>query len=382
MSHKKVQQKPRSSAFAPRALPLLRSAAAKSAFYVPWVSLCAAPLCDLLLGSNAHAVGAALLLLSALFFGLPHGASDLQVLKRLLPRTRTKRAPFILASAIYLCLALAMLGLWAISPPIALVLFLSVSAWHFGEGDVVWSREAERLWPFEAIGRGLLIIMAPIYFHPVEARSILLGLLDGADVAHAGRTIAALQSLAGPLLIIALGLTAAGNVASLRHKGLAIARGPFVVPSNPQALKWLEVALLLLAFWATSPLLALAFYFVGVHSWRHILRLQVRSGEFAGAWRAAWFFHRRWLAATALTLAIFLPFLWLKGRGWLMEQPVSAYLILLSALALPHAALIAWAESDSRSQDETDEQDRSPLSKKGRNANLLQTTGAKIVSRA
>lgn len=375
MSRTEVRAKPKSSAEASGALPLLRSAAAKSAFYVPWASLCAAPLCDLLLGTRANRVGVWLLLLSALLFGLPHGASDLQVLKR----TQAKRTSFVWAVLAYLGLALVVLALWAFSPSVALILFLAVSAWHFGEGDAIWSREEERSWPLEAIGRGLLIVMAPVCFHPTEAGSILSVLLSGDDTARAERTITTLQFLAGPLLLVALGLVAASSIASRRAKSPAVGRTPLVVPSNSLALRWIEIALLLFAFWATTPLLALAFYFIGVHSWRHILRLQIRSGEFVGAWRTAWRFHRRWFAATALTLAIFLPLFWLGSGVWILAQPVAAYLMLLSALAVPHAALIAWAERALWANGEGDEGAPGDLlaEEKEQNAQSTRAAGAR-----
>ena len=75
--------------------------------------------------------------------------------------------------------------LWIIFPTITLSIFLLVACYHFGKEDTAFLLEKEKF--FESIGansfvyfsKGLLIIVAPLYFHNEETLSIFK--LLGAD---------------------------------------------------------------------------------------------------------------------------------------------------------------------------------------------------------
>uniref|UniRef100_A0A831XHH6 Beta-carotene 15,15'-monooxygenase n=1 Tax=Thermus islandicus TaxID=540988 RepID=A0A831XHH6_9DEIN len=90
-----------------------------------------------------------LLLLSALVLGLPHGAADLVLARRL----GLRLVPFV---GLYLLLAGLALGVFLLFPPLALLLFLALALLH-------WGRLEER----GALGylRAALVLLLPFLCH-------------------------------------------------------------------------------------------------------------------------------------------------------------------------------------------------------------------------
>ena len=72
-------------------------------------------------------------LLCIVFIGLPHGAFD-GALYALLP-SGERKASLLRFLALYSLTALLIIGLWLVFPVISLLLFLAISAFHFGKGD-------------------------------------------------------------------------------------------------------------------------------------------------------------------------------------------------------------------------------------------------------
>ncbi len=285
-------------------------------------------------GENSETVGAWLLLGSALLFGLPHGAYDFWILFDSTRRNgQSSRALFGLL-AIYLILALAVVGVWYFLPSVVLIGFLALTAWHFGSGDAIWETENRKDWFINSLGRGLLIMSAPLAFYQIES-GLVLAKLD------AGST-EILLSAAPYTLVIGILLLALNNVAALFRTSEA--------QSAKRLLTLLEASFLLLFFWLTTPLLAVTVYLIGVHSWRHLLRLELyerseKVFERKNLRQIIGGFHRRALPITLVSLTGLSLIFWL----WQLQiadlsNYTSAYLVLLSALTVPHAALITWTE--------------------------------------
>ncbi len=271
-----------------------------------------------------------MLLLSALFFGLPHGGYDFWIL---FDSTRRHSRSFYRLSwllVFYLMLSLVVIGVWYFLPSVILLLFLALTAWHFGSGDAVWFAENKSNWLLHSFGRGLLVIFAPLTFYPNESSAVLTKL----DTNSTSLLISlAPYALPGGLLI-----ALAAYIQNLKFN------------NQHRISSFLETLILLFFFWLTTPLLAITVYFIGVHSWRHLLRLKIyeqddRAFENSSWWQIIRKFHLRSLPLTLISLT---------GLGfifWLLDLKIndianytSAYLVLLSALTFPHAVLIAWKE--------------------------------------
>ncbi len=266
------------------------------------------------------------MLMSALVFGLPHGACDFWILQQTMRTQNQGLGSLFSLLSVYLFLALATVAVWYFSPALALSGFLILTAWHFGSGDAVWESQPD--WLPSSLGRGLLVLASPLVFHSQASTAVLLGLTGKTGV----QTVEILAQLAPTFLLAGIVLLIIG----CRRKLFSL----FL----------LENIWLLLFFWLTSPLLAVTFYLIGVHSWRHLLRLNVyemheKPFSLNNVWTLIGNYHRRALPFTLLSLigSLSIILIWQIRLSHLLEW-TSAYLVLLSALTVPHAALISWTE--------------------------------------
>ena len=261
-------------------------------------------------------------LASIAVFGLAHGACDLWLPGWVLRRAATGRflAGFCLG---YLGLACAVLLLWRWRPTLALAGFLLLTAWHWGSADAVLT--GSRSWRFGLLawGRGLMVVAAPAAFHPRATWQVLGPLAAGAS---ATRPPDHWQAFA--VVILSLGVGMQGLTWPLRSR------------SHGTAGHHLETFFLLALFALADPLTATALYFIWFHAWRHLLRLcRWQSPGERNLWVGLARFH---LAALPCSLGA-LGLLWLVARLW-PGDILRAYLVLLSAVTLPHAVLVLWLD--------------------------------------
>ena len=215
-------------------------------------------------------------LISAVLIGLPHGAADWGVLRRLV--ARKDRTGSLTGVGIYSALLLASTLVVFVTPPLGLAVFLLISAWHFGGADAYdfggqfRLRTRPRLLRVTAASRGLLIVTSPFVFRfadmfgaceawcsmlssswiPMDYSRSFQGLILGSFI---------LSAIAAVLVVIALTLSA-----------------------NARAAGWLglETILLVTIFAFLHPLFALGAYFLCWHSLRHISHLRKLVNPGAG----------------------------------------------------------------------------------------------------
>ena len=237
--------------------------------------------------------------------GVPHGAVDHRVARPLL-RPRLGRAWFAAFAAPYLgAAALVLLG-WVVAPVASLVAFLAISVFHFGTED------AEGEGPVARLARGGAPVALPILMHP-EGTARFFETLAGAPLDLRGLQLAAWAWV--PLAVIHL----ARLVASRRTGAVA------------------EVAAVVAVFAVAPPLAAFAFYFVALHSPRHMDELARRhdAHEPARGWRWAV------LRSVPLSAATFtMGYLVFRGlSGGFEERFLQATFWGLAALTVPHVLL-------------------------------------------
>lgn len=252
-----------------------------------------------LAGPSAQAA----LLVAAVAAGLPHGALDHEVARRVFaPRWGARWAwPFLGG---YLALLAGTLALWRAAPGAALLGFLFLSALHFGEEDA--GGDGAPGWPAR-LAHGGLPIIAPALARPDEVRSIF-ALLAG--------------DAAGPVLDLLRGPAAAGWLVAA---ALSFRSG------RGRGARAGELAALFLLFAAAPPLAAFAIYFAVIHSPRAVAALDSRAR--LGA---------RVLPLTVAGLGLG-ALIW---RWWPGEEAggaVRACFLLLAALTVPHMWL-AWLD--------------------------------------
>jgi Brp/Blh family beta-carotene 15,15'-monooxygenase len=218
------------------------------------------------------------LAVAGVLLGLPHGAVDHRVpgwaTARPLPR---RRLAALLAG--YLLVVGAGAFALAAAPLPTLVLFLAVSAWHFGRGEVVEAAEAEgRAVPgigddlLPCLAHGLVVTVLPVAAWPHASLPLLAVLAPGIAQAPGWLPTALAVVTAG-----VVGLALAG----LLRQGRLGATG--------------ELALLAATFWLVHPFAAFGVYFGLWHALRHTARLvdlaaadgPLRAGLRQFCWQAA-----------------------------------------------------------------------------------------------
>ncbi len=285
-------------------------------------------------GEESETLGAWLLLASALAFGLPHGAYDFFILLDKTQNQTNHFRSFLKNLTSYLVLVILTVGIWLFLPSVALIGFLALTAWHFGSGDAIWENDLGHNWLTHSLARGLLVMSAPLTFYPQESATVL-SKLDPNSVER-------LVTFAPYALVIGILLFFLNSFALIfQASKLDLRRESFI---------WLETTFLMIFFWLATPLLAVTIYLVGVHSWRHLLRLNIyerkgKVGEFDSVWQNLRKFHQRAMPMTILSLVgpMLVVWLWQLRISDLFEK-TSAFLVLLSALTVPHAILITWTE--------------------------------------
>lgn len=261
-------------------------------------------------GSELLALGALVLLL-----GVPHGALDVVVARRLFGALSFRS--WIVFSLLYVGLAAFVVVVWWWLPVPFLCGFLLLSALHFG-GDM-----ATGVSGLERLLYGGTVIVLPALWHGAELQH-LLGLVAGP--ASAAVIVPVLSLIALPWLCA------------------IVAACMLAVRASPAAAA--EWAALAIVSATASPLVAFTVYFCAMHSPRHILKtLASLSGSQArNAMKMALWPTLVVLEAAVLTLAL--------TSGVPLETRVMQLVFVgLAALTLPHMALLERARQASLAPD-------------------------------
>jgi Brp/Blh family beta-carotene 15,15'-monooxygenase len=238
-------------------------------------------------------------ILGLLLVGIPHGALDhLHILKE---PSLAKLFFYILK---YLFLGTAMYFSWSVSAPLALFLFLTYSAWHFGEADLkLWIPTVK--WPAIFIW-GLYVLLTLLFSHFTELGAMLKSMK----------------------VILPKGLIAAMNTNSFALIYFEVMVGLLFLWRFP--LKSVFCSLILLFIAAQLPLLAaFGLYFIFQHSINGWKQLKSSLGMTNMS---------LWIHALPFTIGSFLILCVL----YYFDIPVNwgQAFIFLSALSFPHVFLM------------------------------------------
>ncbi len=250
-----------------------------------------------------------LLVALLILLGLPHGATDAWIARRI--GVFQKPLGWLTFNLAYLALALLVAGVWWQLPVFALSAFLVISAWHFS-GD--WSPS---LAGAKRMLSGLSVLGLPAIFHPSEVAEIF-------------------ELLAGP------GSSAVAVI--LQWAGIAAMMG-IVVLLIREALgkNWSvvsEFALLIVLAFAAPPLVYFTLYFCLLHSPRHF-----RSTlNLAGAdQRANLAVHAAAYTLATVVIAVGLATFFLSQSS-ISDTALQTVFIGLAALTVPHMLVTQKAE--------------------------------------
>mgnify|MGYP005847784225 FL=1 len=277
-------------------------------------------------GTPSAGVSAAIMIVAVGLIGLPHGAYDLEVARRLYAQ-RFGALWWPIFGFAYLALAALALGLWVTAPAVGLVLLLVGGAAHWGLDDLEQQSRGAVRGGWLALSRGAIPVAAPMAFHPDAVAEIFAALLSAGSVdAQAVRAWGAVW----------LAAALPGIVGSLRlgPGGSAAARVRVIA----------EPIVLLLWFAAAPPIIAFSLYFCMWHAVRHSLRSALNANPGAGLAAALASYAKAAALPTVLTwaLAAWAYAAWFGQEGF-SRSGWSIVFIGLFALTVPHVTL-EWLE--------------------------------------
>jgi len=319
-----------------RARPAFPSAIAWNG--VPWICLATTVAIAALQPAFLAAGSVYVWVISILVLGLPHGACDPLVLSRLRPGRWAwrDRATFYL---LYLAAAGLVVLLWVANPRAGLLFFLALTTWHWGSADAV-ARDSRGAWYIAgSLARGAIVVLAPVVFHPTESAAMFARL-----VAIAAPAQAHAFSLSSSVVAAARVAVAAGVAVECVHVARAARRGR---PGRAAA-GCVDLALLLALYLTAPPVTAVGLYFVAWHSWRHILRVgALLDGRRVSAGRlVVRYYELAWPLTLVSIAGLIAVTLAIRPRG--LPQLIAVYLVLISALTLPHAVVVALCDRDAQ----------------------------------
>ncbi len=293
------------------------------------------------------------LAVSVLVFGLPHGALDHLVPARLAGR-RAGIASISMVAGLYVVLGTGVFVVWNVAPLVAFGAFIALTWFHWGQGDLWVDLAANHTGRLRGsavqagtvIVRGGIPLLLPLLFHPDVYEKVRLGTVD----LFAKPSTAGSSWVLGPNARLAIGL-AFGIVVLLMAVATwraARTHGHRGVWAQDQ----IEIALLVLFFALGPPVLTIGIYFCLWHALRHIVRLELldpkgaaflSQGKLTQAGRR---FAVEAAPITAIALVVLaLAYFLLPTATGSAEGQLGPYLVLISALTVPHIAIVTYMDS-------------------------------------
>nr|WP_305882717.1 Brp/Blh family beta-carotene 15,15'-dioxygenase [Haloplanus ruber] len=284
---------------------------------------------------------------SLLLFGLPHGAVD-----HLAPARAAGQAPTVRSMAAvglgYLLLGGAYTVLWVVAPAASAALFVGLTWFHWGQGDLYAldvlggdHLESAGVRAGTLLVRGGLPMLVPLLRYPERYRAVI-----DAWVALFGRGLDAAW-LTAPDVRLGLGVGFA-----------ALTVGTLLAGYRSDDAGWrrdaAETGLLWAYFLLVPPLVAVGVYFCVWHSLRHIVRLvgvdegarsALATGGPVAALRRT---GRDAVPLTAVSVVLLVGVGVVAGVDTAPETLAALYLVFIAVLTLPHVVVVAWMDRTER----------------------------------
>lgn len=254
--------------------------------------------------------------------GIPHGALD-HIIAKTSAISNGQNFSIQQFLGRYVLAILLYSASWIFFPGISLVIFLLISAWHFGETDLSNAVDT-KAWNLSRMLWGSLVLMLILLSHFDETNSVVLRITQGSEIAQ--KTLEHVQ-INGIYYFSGVACLFFAIAAISNHKNKINISYSYIINL---------IAILLLC--SQLPLLpAFALYFGGWHaikSFEIIFRFLHEAKEEMATkpltlWKNA--LPMTFLAAFGF---IFMAFIW-NGTGLKMD-PLPAIFIFLSIITLPH----------------------------------------------
>lgn len=246
-----------------------------------------------------------------LIAGIPHGAMD-HVTASFLEGTKFRLFKYLIQ---YTLSALLYLAVWFLFPGVALLLFLLLTAWHFGETDLVCFTN-KKISPIIIFGYGFCLLMWL--------------LMKDADT-----TLQWIQLISGKEEYVDAVITALSSVPHLLWLVLSAVM-IFITVINDQT-KWLPAFVFFCFLFVsvyTSLILGFIIYFTGWHSLQALQHIRLSVFKHSGLVKLV----LNALPATLGSVVLLFVIITYGKEEWVQSSSLPSLFILLSVLTLPHMA--------------------------------------------
>jgi Brp/Blh family beta-carotene 15,15'-monooxygenase len=185
-------------------------------------------------------------LASIVIFGVPHGAFDYAFMK---DAVKGRNVPLSIVITAYVLLVLLSLILWFLAPTFSIIIFLSISTYHFGAADPlsfgVESKNLKSLAIFSIIMQGGLTTTFLPLLHWTTFSQYLTDLQSNSEILFSWLALSSLLWAISALVVFK-------NLFYTNQKG-----------------KLAVILLICLLVWIVKPLFFFALFFCCSHAWSH-----------------------------------------------------------------------------------------------------------------
>ena len=292
---------------------------------------------------------AAPLLISALIYGLPHGAIDDSILMKSMKRPGSAFWRWAIVWSAYLLVALLYLGVWVLSPSAAFVFFIILTWVHWGQGDLYFLKQVYRVSYLEhpipkalaffirgGLPMGITLIAFPETYQEVA----------GWTLAVFGSSEQSLDLFFGTNFINVIKYTLITIILTYALLILTLTKSS---KKCDALVDICEILVLSLFFLSLPPLFSIGIYFCVWHGLRHILRLWLwETGKYASKSRFVFVpgsILLKTIPNTVLSL-LFLVFIFYipQNQELRTEFIIGVYLVLIACLTLPHFFTVCYMD--------------------------------------
>ncbi len=267
-----------------------------------------------------------------LTIGVSHGALDHLKGKKLLTILNIKK--FYIFYLIYILLALSVILVWTVVPAITLIVFLAVASFHFGKEDTQFLiNKSSNLNSILYFFRGLLIIIAPMYFNFDETVTIFKMLLIDSEQFYS--SLGFIEKY--KIIEIAIGLSALSSIILFLRE--------FNIKKFAIFLDFFSIIIL---NYYLSPLVAFTIYFCFLHSIRHTISLAIEMDN-SNLKNGLKLFAQKALPLTVLTAILSLLGLYFLNNVYELNSAILKIIFIgLASLTFPHILLEYFLEKNEK----------------------------------
>ena len=267
-----------------------------------------------------------------LTIGVSHGSLDHQKGKKLFEILNIKR--IFIFYLLYILIAILVIIIWINMPSISLIIFLIVASFHFGKEDTQFLIDENSYFnQLLFLFKGLLIILAPIFFHFNETVSIFKLLLVDNEIFYS--TLAFIET--NKVLLILIILSTFSSIYLFLNKF-----------ENKKFTIFLDFFSILILNYFLSPLVAFTIYFCFLHSIRHSISLvyEIDETNFKNGLKI---FIKRALPLTILTAILCAIGLYLLNNSYDLDNSILKMIFIgLASLTFPHILLEYFLEKNEK----------------------------------